>query len=192
VRMGRSLQIRATGSGSCAGVRSTVMKYADCPTTETSIEINASAREVWAAVCDISVPVRFSDELQHAEWLDDATQATLGARFRGRNRHPVVGEWETVSTVTAFEPEHLFEWSVGDPAHPSSKWRFVLSPTDGGGVRLTQWLQIGPARSGLNPAIDAMPDKEERIITRRLDQHRANMTANLAGIKAILEAHPAT
>ena len=163
------------------------MKYADCPTTETSIEINATLTEVWAKVCDITLPARFSDELQHVEWLDGETAAGLGARFRGRNRHPVVGEWETVSTVTAFEPECLFEWSVGDPAHPSSKWRFVLASTDGGGVHLTQWLQIGPARSGLNPAIEAMPDKEERIITRRLDQHRANMAANLAGIKALFE-----
>jgi hypothetical protein len=46
---------------------------------------------------------------------------------------------------------------------------------------------MGPGRSGLNIAIDAMPDKEERIIERRLSEHRANMTATLAGIKAIAE-----
>jgi hypothetical protein len=48
-------------------------------------------------------------------------------------------------------------------------------------------MRMGPARSGLNIAIDAMPDKEERIIARRQDEHRANMTANLEGIKALAE-----
>ena len=47
---------------------------------------------------------------------------------------------------------------------------------------------MGPARSGMNAAIDAMPDKEERIVARRLGEHRANVEANLAGIARLLEA----
>jgi hypothetical protein len=56
-----------------------------------------------------------------------------------------------------------------------------------GSVVLRQEMQMGPARSGLNPAIDAMPDKESRIIARRLDEHRANMQANLDGVKSVVE-----
>ena len=41
--------------------------------------------------------------------------------------------------------------------------------------------------SGLTPAIAAMPDKEERIILRRLEEHRANMQATVEGIKALAE-----
>jgi hypothetical protein len=33
-----------------------------------------------------------------------------------------------------------------------------------------------------------MPDKEERIIARRLDEHRANMQRTLEGIKALAES----
>jgi hypothetical protein len=33
-----------------------------------------------------------------------------------------------------------------------------------------------------------MPDKEHRILRRRLAEHHANMTATLAGIKALAEA----
>jgi hypothetical protein len=32
-----------------------------------------------------------------------------------------------------------------------------------------------------------MPDKEERIIERRLEEHRANMQATVDGIKALAE-----
>ena len=45
---------------------------------------------------------------------------------------------------------------------------------------------MGPARSGLNPAIDAMPDKESKIIARRLES-TANMLANLHGVKSLVE-----
>ena len=65
-----------------------------------------------------------------------------------------------------------------------------LDPLVGGGTRLRQWMCMGPAPSGLTPAIEAMPDKEERIIARRLDEHRANMAATVAGIKELAESAP--
>jgi hypothetical protein len=46
---------------------------------------------------------------------------------------------------------------------------------------------MGPAPSGLNIAIAAMPEKEERIIARRLEEFEANMTATLDGIKRLAE-----
>jgi hypothetical protein len=36
-----------------------------------------------------------------------------------------------------------------------------------------------------------MPEKEERIVARRLEEWRANMTANLEGIKALVEGRGA-
>jgi hypothetical protein len=75
---------------------------------------------------------------------------------------------------------------VGEPEHPSAVWRFVLDGSDGS-VVLRQEMQMGPARSGLSKAIDAMPDKESKIIARRLGEHRANMQANLDGVKSLVE-----
>jgi hypothetical protein len=49
-------------------------------------------------------------------------------------------------------------------------------------------MQMGPARSGINLAIDAMPEKESKILHRRLAEHRANMEATLRGIKETAEA----
>jgi hypothetical protein len=71
---------------------------------------------------------------------------------------------------------------VGDPSHPSATWRFTLWP-DGAGTRLEQWMQMGPGRSFLNVAIDAMPDKEAKIVFVRLREHEAGMKRNLAEIK---------
>jgi hypothetical protein len=162
------------------------MKYADNPTVEVDVYVRASADQVWALVSDIDLPARFSNEFQGAEWLDDVDGPALGARFVGRNRHPAAGEWETTCTIVAFEPRRVFAWAVGDPEFPSASWRFELEPDDDG-LRLRQWAQIGPAPSGLTPAIEAMPDKEERIVARRLDEHRANMQRTVDGVRQLAE-----
>jgi hypothetical protein len=163
------------------------VKYADGPTTEVEILVAAPIERVWELVTDISVPARFSSELQGAEWLDDGP--ALAARFVGRSAHPAVGPWETTCVVTRCALNESFEWAVGDPAYPSARWRFDLEPV-AGGVRLRQWAQLGPAPSGLTPAIEAMPDKEERIVARRLEEHNANMAVTVAGIKALAESAP--
>jgi uncharacterized protein YndB with AHSA1/START domain len=163
------------------------MKYADGPTAEVETTIDAPPSRVWALVSDIDLPARFSEEFQGGHWLDPATGPTVGARFAGRNQHTAIGEWETTCTVLRCEPERVFEYAVGNPEQPSASWRFELQP-DGSGTRLKQWMRIGPGRSGLNVAIDMMPDKEERIIARRLDEHRANMARTVEGVKALAEA----
>ena len=156
--------------------------YADCPTAAAQILIDAPPERVWDLVSDIALMAELSSELQEVAWLDGATGPAVGRRFTGRNAHPAMGEWETVSTVTECEPPHRFAWAVGDPAHPAATWRFTLKP-DGEGTLLEQWYQMGPGRSGLNIAIDAMPDKEQKIVFVRLREHEAAMNHNLAEIK---------
>ncbi len=161
-------------------------KYADGPNTAAAVEIRASLDEVWALVSDIELPTRFSTELVGVEWIDGFGAPAAGARFHGRNQHPAIGSWEVTCTIREFDPGRRFEWCVGDPEHPSSVWGFDLA-AQGELVTLTQTCRLGPAPSGLNPAIEAMPDKESKIIARRLNEHRTNMLANLEGIKALVE-----
>lgn len=162
------------------------LRYVDGPSVEAETTIAATSDRVWGVVADIELPARFSSELQSASWLDGATGPHVGARFVGRNAHPAIGEWETTSTIVELEPGRVFGWVVGEPDHPAAAWRFTITPA-GDGCRVTQWMRMGPAPSGINPAIDAMPDKEDKILRRRLEEHRVNMMATLAGIKALAE-----
>jgi hypothetical protein len=162
------------------------LRYSDCPATQAELMIAASPTVVWRLVCDIQLPARFSTEFDGGEWLDGVSEPSPGARFTGRNSHPAVGEWETTSTICEYEPGQVLSWAVGDAEWPSARWRFTLAAGDGG-TRLTQWMQIGPGPSFLSQAIEAMPDKESRILRRRLAEHQTNMTATLAGIKQLAE-----
>jgi uncharacterized membrane protein len=162
-------------------------RYADKPVVEVRIWIGAPPARVWGLVSDIELMPAMSSELRSVEWLDGATGPAAGARFLGRSRHEAMGEWEATSQVVEFEPEQVFGWAVGDPANPSALWRFRLEPKDGG-TELTEWMQIGPARSGLSFAIDRMPDKEQKIVFVRMREFERNMTVTLEQIKALAEA----
>jgi Polyketide cyclase / dehydrase and lipid transport len=161
-------------------------RYADKPTVEVETFAAASPERVWDVFSDIDLMVELSDELQRVEWCDGATGPSAGARFVGYNKHEAFGEWETISTVVECQRPRVFAWAIGDPDHPGAVWRFSAEPS-GEGTTLRQWVQMGPARSGLSVAIDRMPDKEQKIVFVRLREYEAGMTANLAAIKARVE-----
>jgi uncharacterized protein YndB with AHSA1/START domain len=163
------------------------VRYAEGPTAEVEVLVEAPPERVWALVTDIDLPARFSQELLGAEWLDEGP--ALGARFVGRSRHEALGAWETTSWVNRYEPLRAFGWAVSDPDEPSAMWWFELEEEEGG-VRLRQCARMGPAPSGLSIAIAAMPDKEERIVARRLQEFERNMLATLEGMKQLAESRP--
>jgi len=160
--------------------------YADTPAVAAQTYIEAAPERVWPLVSDIYLMPGLSGELQEVAWLDGVTGPTLGQRFTGRNANAVRGSWETVSTVVECDEPRCFAWAVGDPGYPSTTWRFSLRP-DGAGTVLEQWMQMGPGRSGVNLAIDAMPDKEQKIVFVRLRELETGMKHNLAAIKELAE-----
>jgi uncharacterized membrane protein len=162
-------------------------RYADKPTVEVSTWIDAAPERVWTLVSDIELMPSLSSELRSVAWQDDATGPAVGARFVGHSRHDALGEWTTTSHVIECAPGRAFAWAVEDPANPTAIWRFRLEARDGG-TELSQWMQLGPGRSGLSLAIERMPDKEQQIVFVRLREFERNMTATLDGIKTRAEA----
>jgi hypothetical protein len=143
---------------------------------------------VWELVTDLSLPARFSEEFLGAAW-DDGAGPAPGATFTGRNRHEAMGEWEVTSFVEVLEPGRSFGWATVDPSDPGSRWRFDLTAEDGG-TRLRYSMSIGPGPSGISIPIAAMPDKEPRILVRRVREHHANMVRTVEGIAAVAEGRP--
>jgi hypothetical protein len=179
--------VSAEPGGAADAVEPAEIRYSDCPGTAADVLVDAAPGVLWRLVTDIDLPARFSNEFLGAAWLEGADGPRVGACFGGRNRHAAIGEWETRCTVVELEPGRVFGYVVGEPSHPAAQWRYTLSP-EGEATRLELRMRMGPARSGINSAIDAMPDKETRILRRRLHELRANIEATLLGIKAIAES----
>lgn len=162
------------------------MRYRDQPTIEVTQRVHCDVATAWNHVTDITVPARCSAELQSVEWLDGADHVELGARFRGRNKNEAIGEWETVCEVAEVEEQRRWVWNVLGHDGPVATWGFEVEPASDG-VLIRQWARMGPAPSGLSIGIAAQPDKEARIVARRLSEWQRNMAANLEWIRAAAE-----
>jgi uncharacterized protein YndB with AHSA1/START domain len=162
-------------------------RYADKPTAQVNTWIDAPPLRVWEVVSDVELMPTMSQELQSVEWLDGAAGPAVGARFVGHNKHESLGEWSTTSEVIEYEPERVLAWAVGDAQNPSAIWRFRLESKDGG-TELSQWMQMGPGRSGLSYAIDRMPEKEQKIVFVRMREFEQSMTATVEYIKTLAES----
>lgn len=159
--------------------------FADGPGTIAKVDISAEVPDIWAMVTDINLPAEFSQEFKGAAWEGDGP--ALGASFVGRNSHPAIGEWQTVSFVTVYDEFRSFGWNVSDLDNPGATWRFDLEQLDGM-THLRFSVTLGPGPSGTTAAIESMPDKEDRIIHRRISELHANMERTVLGIKAIAES----
>ncbi len=159
-------------------------RLADHPAVEVTTSISAPPEVVWPLVTDINLPARFQDEFQEAWWVTDGGPGP-GAEFRGRNQRKG-HEWETLSYVVAFDEGREFGWAVEPRDNPGAIWMFRLESEDGGTL-LTYHRELRPGPSGITSAIERHPDREEEIIARRDETHRANMQAVVDGIKALAE-----
>jgi uncharacterized protein YndB with AHSA1/START domain len=157
-------------------------RYADKPTVEAETWIDAPPQRVWSIVADVELMPTMSSELESVQWCDGAAGPAVGHRFVGRSRHDALGEWATTSHVVECEEPRVLAWAVQDPENPTALWRFTLEPADGG-TRLREWMQMGPARSGLSYAIDRMPDKEQKIVFVRMREFENSIIHTLAAIK---------
>lgn len=165
------------------------VRFADGPGTFVEVTVDAPTARVWELVSDIELPVQFSEELLGAEWnpgTDGATGPGPDATFTGHNKHAAIGEWSTQNFMTEYEVERVFAWSVVDRDNPGARWRWDLAPA-GDQTNLRFSVSLGPGPSGTTMAIDSMPDKEAKIISRRIDAISTNMSRTVNGVKDLAE-----
>lgn len=107
----------------------------------TTVTVPATPQQVWAVLADVTRTGEWSHECHTVHWLDEATTATVGARFVGANK---VGRmrWTRPCTITAVdEGRELGYETQGALAKDSTEWRFGLEAVPGG-TRITQSFRI--------------------------------------------------
>ena len=164
--------------------------------TAAAEEVIAARPElVWDLVADVTRVGEWSPECIRAAWLGEPGGPQPGARFTGRNRFPDGFEYEVTCVVTEADRPRAFAWVVlddsGDPARPSSSWRYRIDPVPGGS-RVRQRFTHGPGASYLRAVAAEAPDRAAEIIAARLDGLQANMSATLRAMKAAAESSRAT
>lgn len=160
------------------------LRFTDGPGIIVEADIDAPLSAVWALVTDINVPGRFSTEFLGAEWA--GPERGVGAVFHGRNQHAAIGEWTVPCFVDTLDEGRAFGWCTSDREQPGARWKFELDASVGR-TRLRFSYVIGPGRSGTSRAVEMNPDKEARILRRRLGEVQANMERTVQGIKTLAE-----
>jgi len=145
---------------------------------EAATHIDAPPERVWRMVTDITRMGEWSPVTYKCEWLDGATEPSVGARFKGWNKM-APARWWTVCEITAFEPGKLFEFRTVEVSKPFSlgvgqpremtRWRYEFEPEDIG-TRVTERYEVA-----FVPPLLAMPERMARTIGagRLVDNRRA-------------------
>lgn len=104
--------------------------------------VAAPIEAVWRVVSDVTQVGEWSHECRRVEWLDGATQAAPGTRFRGTNKAGP-WTWSRVNEVVVADEPRTFAWrTVPTSLFPdSSEWRIELAPVEGG-TRIVQSYEL--------------------------------------------------
>ena len=98
-----------------------------------SIEIAAPPEVVYDLLADITRMGEWSPECYRCVWLDGASAAEVGRRFRGHNRLGPY-RWERTAVITAADRGRKFSFTTVDDrtGREQTEWRYVFEPLSSG------------------------------------------------------------
>ncbi|GAA1249820.1 SRPBCC family protein [Prauserella halophila] len=150
------------------------------PDASGAIHVDASPEQVYALVSDPGVLAELANEYEGFRWLDGASAAAPGVRFRGRNRNGF-RRWSTTATVTDVAKGERFAFDVGVGPLKVARWQYDLEP-DGDGCRVVEstWdRRPGWARVVTGVVLGTMD---------RAGINKRNIDKTLAGLKRRAES----
>ena len=102
---------------------------------QARIDIAAPTQLVYDLIADVTRMGDWSPECYRCEWLDGATSAAPGARFRGYNRRGGY-RWERTAIVDTAERGREFGFTtVSDRnGRHETQWRYTIEPSPKGTV----------------------------------------------------------
>jgi len=144
---------------------------------EVTVHIAAEPEDVYALVADVTRMGEWSPETVSAEWLDGATEAVGGARFKAKNKRKL--SWSTTCTVTAADPGRELAFAVGKG---ETTWRYRFEPSDGG-TDVTESFDIVREPGSIGRLLTLLGtgvqwDKRDDDLVTGMETTLANLKAN--------------
>ncbi|MFJ7158354.1 SRPBCC family protein [Streptomyces sp. NPDC101118] len=157
------------------------------PSATGSVTVRATPEAAYGVIGDPPAMAGLAAEATGARWLDGATRAAVGVRFRGYNRSGALRRWSTDCRITDAEPGRRFAFEVtATPLRiPISRWQYDIEPApEGCTVTETSWLR---APAWFLPFAVLIPG-----ILDRPGANHEHIGQTLHRLKAHLETAPAT
>lgn len=161
------------------------------PTATTgtaSVLVTAPAEEVYRLVADVTAIGDRSPECYRTEWLEGATEATPGARFKGWNKLGPL-RWTTVCRVTVADPGREFTFHVVSPdGREQTRWSYLVEPAEGG-VRVTESYEF--LWCPLAARIAELPFPRDAQLRRGMQRTLAALKAAAEGTRSVTKPRTA-
>jgi uncharacterized protein YndB with AHSA1/START domain len=142
------------------------------------VVVDAPAEAVWAVLADVPRVGEWSAECRGARWLDGATAAAPGVRFRGSNRVRW-SRWARICRVDVVDPPRELAWRTVPSGvfRDSVQWRVTLDPVDGGTRIAQSYRVLSIPRLAEAAAALALPEHRDRGAALRADLQRLGAVA---------------
>ena len=141
-----------------------------------TVRVDASPEAVFAHLTDLALLPELSPENVRSEFLGDATELSVGVRFRGHNKAGDY-EWHADAVVTVFQPPHRFAYEVPPEFEHATTWSYEIV-ADGSGSIVTERFDA--------PLL-SMPELYPGRIEGRRDNLEKGCRITMANLKATFE-----
>jgi len=113
----------------------------ELPTTgSATVDVDASAQDVYAFLTDLDRLPTLSPENQRCEFLGDASAIAVGVRFRGHNKAGDY-EWHADCEVTVADQDKSFAYIVPPDFEHTTTWGYDIEATGEASCRVTEWFE---------------------------------------------------
>jgi hypothetical protein len=149
---------------------------------QVSVPIAAPPEVVYDLVADVTQMGRWSPVNTGGRWLDGATEAAEGVRFKGSNKEGPA-RWTTTCRIIEARRGEAVAWEV---QLTGVRWGYRFEPDGAGGTVATEWWDISQRR--------ALPVRLANTLLRGRPAAgtRKGMRETLERVKAAAEGATAT
>jgi uncharacterized protein YndB with AHSA1/START domain len=147
---------------------------------EESIDIDAPPERLYDMVSDLSRMGDWSPENRGGKWLGGATDAAVGARFKGSNRNGW-RRWRTVAHVVTADTGREVAWESRAFGLKVALWRYRFVPNSQGGTTVVESTE--DRRGGFMKVLG----RSASGVADRAAQNKRNMRVTLEQLKAAAE-----
>ncbi|MGH3556080.1 MAG: SRPBCC family protein [Mycobacterium sp.] len=143
---------------------------------EASRHSNVAPETLWDLLTDVTRMGQWSPECTGGQWLDGATEAAEGARFRGTNRWGPL-KWSTTCHVDEADRPRRFGYRAHHRSGALTRWSYELIPDAGGTLLIEKYETVG------TPTLVLLLDR----ISQRPRRLQRGMSTTLARLSAAAE-----
>jgi hypothetical protein len=157
--------------------------------THDSVEryIEARPEALFDIIADVTRTPELTPDIVRCEWLDGASSAVVGARFKATNKQGRGPKWSNKPVLTAVEPGRAIAWARTEPFAGTVEWRYTFSP-EGTGTRVVESYEVTKALTIVGwfiiDTLYGMKDRRSEL--------RASMLATLDRLAVMTEATKAS